>query len=196
MLFCLSNAVDEIVANLDQTAALGGTGAQKGAADAGVFVDTGGALGACAGADGELAAFEVAEEVLPLGVGGGAVFLCWPQGATPGDEGANAWSRRERLGLLRVRGTTIVLYAMRWPDEVRNPAAVDPPNESVSQEEIEQALALIDHMTQDDLEGPEFTDAYTDALTKVIEAKREDKHLPDAPEPEQPGKVLDLMAVL
>jgi DNA end-binding protein Ku len=66
----------------------------------------------------------------------------------------------------------------------------------VSQDEIEGALALIDRMTQDDLEGPEFTDAYTDALAKIIEAKREEKPLPEAPEPAQPGKVLDLMAAL
>ena len=85
---------------------------------------------------------------------------------------------------------------MRWPDEVRDPGAVDPPNEAVSQEEIEGALALIDRMTHEDLEGPEFTDAYTDALAKIIEAKREEKPLPDVPEPEQSGKVLDLMAAL
>ena len=66
----------------------------------------------------------------------------------------------------------------------------------MSQEEIEGALALIDRMTHEDLEGPEFTDAYTDALAKIIEAKREEKPLPDIPEPEQPGKVLDLMAAL
>ncbi|WP_260327256.1 hypothetical protein [Streptomyces sp. TLI_185] len=51
-------------------------------------------------------------------------------------------------------------------------------------------------MTRDDLEGPEFTDAYTEAMAKIIEAKREDKPLPEAPEPEQPGQVLDLMAAL
>ncbi|MFF7954069.1 non-homologous end joining protein Ku [Streptomyces griseorubiginosus] len=107
-----------------------------------------------------------------------------------------AWSGRERLGLLRLRGDAIVLHAMRWPDEVRDPAAVDPPNETVSEEELEHALALIDSMTQDDLDGPEFTDTYTDALAKIIEAKREEKPLPDAPEPEQPGKILDLMAAL
>ncbi|MFI6658060.1 Ku protein [Streptomyces sp. NPDC050523] len=107
-----------------------------------------------------------------------------------------AWSGRERLGLLRVRENAIVLHAMRWPDEVRDPAAVEPPDEKVSEEEIEGALALIDSMTQDDLEGPEFTDAYTDAMAKIIEAKREDKPLPEAPEPEQPGQVLDLMAAL
>ncbi|MDH6493574.1 Ku protein [Streptomyces sp. SAI-127] len=103
-----------------------------------------------------------------------------------------AWSGRERLGLLRLRDDAIVLHAMRWPDEARDPAAVDPPSETVSEEEIEQALVLIDRMTQDDLEGSEFTDA----LAKIIEAKREEKPLPEAPEPEQPGKVLDLMAAL
>ncbi|MDT0485254.1 non-homologous end joining protein Ku [Streptomyces doebereineriae] len=107
-----------------------------------------------------------------------------------------AWSGRERLGLLRLRDDAIVLHAMRWPDEVRDPAAVDPPHETVSEKEIEQALALIDRMTQDDLDGPEFTDTYTDALAKIIEAKREEKPLPQAPEPEQPGRVLDLMAAL
>jgi DNA end-binding protein Ku len=107
-----------------------------------------------------------------------------------------AWSGRERLGLLRVKDDVIVLHAMRWPDEVRDPAAVDPPTAEVSDEEIEQALALVDRMTRDDLDGPEFEDAYTDALAKIIEAKREDRALPDVPEPAESGQVLDLMAAL
>ncbi|MGK3944911.1 Ku protein [Streptomyces caeruleatus] len=107
-----------------------------------------------------------------------------------------AWSGRERLDLLRLREDAIVLHAMRWPDEVRDPAAVDPPNETLSQEELDGALALVGRMSRDDLEGPEFADTYTDALAKIIESKREDKPLPDVPEPEQPGKVLDLMAAL
>ncbi|MFI0545240.1 Ku protein [Streptomyces sp. WSLK1-3] len=107
-----------------------------------------------------------------------------------------AWSGRERLDLLRLREDAIVLHAMRWPDEVRDPAAVDPPNETLSQEELDGALALVGRMSRDDLEGPEFADTYTDALAKIIESKRGDKPLPDVPEPEQPGKVLDLMAAL
>ncbi|WP_331737044.1 Ku protein (plasmid) [Streptomyces canus] len=107
-----------------------------------------------------------------------------------------AWSGRERLGLLRIRDDVIVLHAMRWPDEVRDPAVVDPPHEKVSEEEIEGALALMESMSRDDLDGPEFEDSYTDALAKIIQSKREDKPLPEAPEPEQPGKVLDLMAAL
>lgn len=84
-----------------------------------------------------------------------------------------AWSGRERLAaLLQLRDDAIVLPAMRWPDEVRNPAA-----ETDSEEELEQALAVIDRMTQDDLDGHEFTDTSTDALAKIIEAKREEKLL-------------------
>ncbi|MFJ8786930.1 Ku protein [Streptomyces sp. NPDC102476] len=107
-----------------------------------------------------------------------------------------AWSGRERLGLLRIREDVIVLHAMRWPDEVRDPAVVDPPHEKVSDEEIEGALALMESMSRDDLDGPEFEDSYTDALAKVIEAKRDDRELPEAPTPEQPAQVLDLMAAL
>ncbi|WP_405673033.1 Ku protein [Streptomyces sp. NBC_01530] len=107
-----------------------------------------------------------------------------------------AWSGRERLGLLRIRDDVIVLHAMRWPDEVRDPAAVDPPCVGGSDEEIDGALALMETMTRDNLDGPEFEDAYTDALAKVIEAKREDKSLPEVQEPDRPEQVLDLMAAL
>jgi hypothetical protein len=50
--------------------------------------------------------------------------------------------------------------------------------------------------SRDDLDGPEFQDAYTDAMAKIIEAKRENRELPETPEPDKPGKVLDLMAAL
>ncbi|WSQ15914.1 hypothetical protein OG604_50215 [Streptomyces sp. NBC_01231] len=54
----------------------------------------------------------------------------------------------------------------------------------------------MESMTREDLEGPEFEDAYTDAMAKIIEAKREDRELPEVPEPETPGEMLDLMAAL
>jgi DNA end-binding protein Ku len=107
-----------------------------------------------------------------------------------------AWSGRERLGLLRVRDDVIVLHAMRWPDEIRDPSSLLPPPTEVSEDEIERAVTLMESMTRDDLDGPEFEDAYTDAIAKIIEAKREDKPLPETPEPEKPAQVLDLMAAL
>ncbi|MEU7051359.1 Ku protein [Streptomyces eurythermus] len=107
-----------------------------------------------------------------------------------------AWSGRERLGLLRVRDDLLVLHAMRWPDEIRDPTELLPPPTEVCEKEIAGALALMDTMTVDRLEGPEFTDRYTEALARIIEAKREDKPLPAVEEPKEPAQVLDLMAAL
>ncbi|WP_331739699.1 Ku protein (plasmid) [Streptomyces sp. NBC_00015] len=107
-----------------------------------------------------------------------------------------AWSGRERLGMLRVRGDAIVLHAMHWPDEIRDPSELLPEPVDVSEEEINGALALMESMSRDDLEGDDFKDTYTAAMEKIIEAKREEKPLPEMPEPEKPGRVLDLMAAL
>lgn len=96
-----------------------------------------------------------------------------------------------------MKDDVIVLHAMRWPDEIRDPAELLPPPVELTEDEIGGALALMDNMTRDDLEGAEFTDTYTDALAEIIKAKREDKPLPEAPEPEQTGgEVFDLMAAL
>ncbi|MFF4134280.1 Ku protein [Streptomyces mirabilis] len=108
-----------------------------------------------------------------------------------------AWSGRERLGLLRVRDGVIVLHAMRWDDEIRDPSELAPDAVELTDEEIAEAEHLIDRLTRDDLEGPEFTDQYTEAVEQLIEAKREHKEPPKAEEPEAPaGKVVDLMAAL
>ena len=108
-----------------------------------------------------------------------------------------AWSGRERLGLLRVKDDVIVLHAMRWPDEIRDPSELLPPPVELSDEEIDGALALMDTMTREDLDAPEFRDTYTEALEQIIEAKREHREPPALPEPErQPGQVVDLMAAL
>jgi DNA end-binding protein Ku len=108
-----------------------------------------------------------------------------------------AWSGRERLGLLRIRDEAIVLHAMKWDDEVRDPAELLPDPVELTDAEIEEAQQLIESMTRDDLEGPEFVDHYTDALAEVITAKREGKKLPEAPEPAgKAGQVVDLMDAL
>lgn len=108
-----------------------------------------------------------------------------------------AWSGRERLGVLRVKDDVIVLHAMRWPDEIRDPAELLPEPVELTEDEIDGAMTLMDSMTRDELEGPDFQDTYTDALAQIIDAKRDGKPLPKAPEPEDTGgKVLDLMTAL
>ncbi|MEU0588738.1 Ku protein [Streptomyces sp. NPDC006132] len=107
------------------------------------------------------------------------------------------WSGRERLGLLRVREDVLVLHAMRWPNEIRDPSSLLPPPVELSEGEIDGALALMDSMTREDLEGGEFRDEYTEAVAQVIEAKREHRELPAMPAPEAASsQVVDLMAAL
>ncbi|MCZ4606140.1 hypothetical protein O3S80_20760 [Streptomyces sp. Lzd4kr] len=89
------------------------------------------------------------------------------------------------------------VHAMRRPDEIRDPAELLPEPVELTEDEIDGALALMDTMTRNELEGPEFQDTYTDALTQIIETKRDDKPLPKVPEPEDAGgRVLDLMSAL
>jgi DNA end-binding protein Ku len=107
-----------------------------------------------------------------------------------------AWSGRERLGLLRVRDNVIVLHAMRWSDEIRDPAQLKPEEVELTDDEIAQAEQLIDRLTRDNLEGEDFTDQYTQAVEQLIDAKRENREPPTAEEPEAPAQVVDLMAAL
>ncbi|MFF3691000.1 Ku protein [Streptomyces sp. NPDC002187] len=106
-----------------------------------------------------------------------------------------AWHGRERLGLLRVRGDVIVLHAMRWPDEIRSPEELAPPPVELGDAEIDEALELMDAMTEEHM--PDLTDQYRQALEEVIEAKAHGEQLPKAEREEQPaGQVVDLMAAL
>ncbi|MFF4796715.1 hypothetical protein ACFY2M_45690 [Streptomyces sp. NPDC001276] len=58
-------------------------------------------------------------------------------------------------------------------------------------------MALVEFMSRDSVDGPEFTDHYTQALREVVEAKQEHRRLPEAPHPAaQPGQRVDLMAAL
>src|SRR3954463_11334494 len=53
-----------------------------------MLVNTGGRIGTAAGAEGDFAAFEVAEEFVPFLVGRLPVFLTWSEGSAAGDERA------------------------------------------------------------------------------------------------------------
>lgn len=109
-----------------------------------------------------------------------------------------AWHGRERLGLLRVQDDVILLHAMKWDDEVRNPEELAPRAMDLDDDEIDRAILLIDSMTTDGIADQEWaTDRYTEALEQVIQAKADGKTPPKPDEEEAPaGQVLDLMAAL
>lgn len=103
----------------------------------------------------EIEAFVPLESVNPLKIGEG--YYLQPSGQV-------ADKPYELLGLLRVREGVLVPHAMCRPDEVRSPEELYSPAVDVDEEEIEGALALMETMTRDDLEGPDFRDEYTETM--------------------------------
>jgi DNA end-binding protein Ku len=103
---------------------------------------------------------------------------------------------RERLGMLRVRDDALVLHALHWDDEIRDPSSLAPEPAALSDDEVEQAMRLISTQSADTLDELALADQYTEALEVVIEAKREGRALPEAPPVEEPRRVVDLMAAL
>ena len=75
----------DAVADAGEAGPLGWVGPQKGTPDAAVLVDAAGPVGAAAIAERDPAALEMAEELLPFGVGGGAVFLAGAQCPAAGE---------------------------------------------------------------------------------------------------------------
>jgi DNA end-binding protein Ku len=108
-----------------------------------------------------------------------------------------AWHGRERLGLLRVKGDTILLHAMKWDDEIRSPEELKVNESELTEDEIDRALDLLESMTVEHLADLELVDHYRDALVEVIEAKAEHRQPKQADEAAAPtGQVIDLMAAL
>ncbi|MFD4950562.1 hypothetical protein [Streptomyces sp. NPDC058451] len=84
-----------------------------------------------------------------------------------------------------------------WPDEIRDPAQVAPGQVHLEPGEIDEAMTLVEVMARDGVDGPEFTDHYTQALREVVEAKQEHRRLSQAPHPAAlSGQLVDSMAAL
>jgi DNA end-binding protein Ku len=71
---------------------------------------------------------------------------------------------------------------MRSPGEIRDPSELAPKAVELTDDEVAEAQLLIDRLSRDDLDGPEFEDHYTDLVGAVIKAKREVHALVETPE--------------
>ena len=104
---------------------------------------------------------------------------------------------REHLASLDPHGATMLLSTLYWPDEVRDVADLDLPDEAAQFKpaEIEMAGQLVDALTGE-FEPERYRDEYREALLEVI-ARKVDGRPVEAPaaEPET-SKLTDLMAVL
>ena len=104
--------------------------------------------------------------------------------------------QRETLALLRARDDLLVMHTMLWPDEVRKPDFEFLGSDvEVRPQELKMASSLVESMAGS-FDPGDFSDDYTVALEKVIEAKAEGAELPERPEVEEAGEVIDLMTAL
>lgn len=104
--------------------------------------------------------------------------------------------QKETLATIRARDDVLVMHTMLWPDEIRK-AEFDflDSDVEVRPQELKMATSLVESMAGD-FDPDTFTDDYRDALEKVIAAKAEGAELPEQPEAEDKGDVIDLMTAL
>jgi DNA end-binding protein Ku len=104
---------------------------------------------------------------------------------------------REQLAAIDPFGPTLLLSTLFWPDEVRDLADLELPEEEIDLKpaELQMARQLVDALTGD-FDASRYHDEYREALLKVIEAKVEGQPV-EAPEPvAETSKLTDLMAIL
>ena len=104
---------------------------------------------------------------------------------------------REALAALDPLGETMLLTTLHWPDEIRSVADLDLGEEKYDFKPAELAMArqLVSAMTGE-FDPSQYKDEYRQALEAVIEAKVEGKETVAIEEPEESGKLIDLMAAL
>jgi DNA end-binding protein Ku len=81
---------------------------------------------------------------------------------------------REIVALLRVHGHVLVVATMLWPDEVREPRFPFQANEeewSTPGQELAMAEALIDSLSDEQLDPGRYRDVHRETLTALIDAK-------------------------
>jgi DNA end-binding protein Ku len=104
---------------------------------------------------------------------------------------------REALAALDPLGDTMLLTTHHWPDEIRSVADLDLGDEEYDFKPAELAMArqLVSAMTGE-FDPSQYKDEYRQALETIIEAKVEGKETVAVEEPEESGKLIDLMAAL
>jgi DNA end-binding protein Ku len=118
------------------------------------------------------------------------------------DEGLTAICKvvikdREALSALDPFGETMLLTTLHWPDEIRSIQELDLPEEDFDFKPAELAMAkqLVSAMTGE-FDPAQYKDEYRQALENVIQAKVEGKETVEIEQPEESGKLIDLMAAL
>ena len=104
---------------------------------------------------------------------------------------------REALAAMDPFENTMLLSTLYWPDEIRDIGDLDLPEEEAEIKPAEKKMAaqLIEAMTGE-FDPAEYRDEYREALMQVIESKIEGRETVEIEAPEEPTKLVDLMAAL
>ena len=118
------------------------------------------------------------------------------------DEGLTAICKvvikdREALAAIDPFGDTMLMTTLHWPDEIRSLGELDLPAEEFDFKpaELKMARQLVSAMTGE-FDPAQYKDEYREALEKIIEAKVAGQETVEVDEPEETGKLIDLMAAL
>jgi DNA end-binding protein Ku len=104
---------------------------------------------------------------------------------------------REALAALDPFGDTMLMTTLHWPDEIRSTGELELPDEDFEFKPAELAMAkqLVSAMTGE-FDPAQYKDEYREALETIIQAKVEGKETVEIEQPEETGKLIDLMAAL
>ena len=104
---------------------------------------------------------------------------------------------REALAAMDPFGPTMLLTTLHWPDEIRAVDELDLGDDDYDFKPAEMKMAqqLVSAMTAE-FDPTSYKDEYREALETIIEAKVEGKETVEIEEPEESGKIVDLMAAL
>jgi DNA end-binding protein Ku len=100
---------------------------------------------------------------------------------------------KQHLAALRAHDGRLILETMYYPDEIREPEAVDG-RARLQKAEIEMAKSLVENLS-DSFKPERYDDDYRKELLALIRAKAKGKELPE-PQEEAEADVIDLMAAL
>jgi DNA end-binding protein Ku len=101
---------------------------------------------------------------------------------------------RESPVLLSPQENGLVLYKLRYPDDVRDVNSIpDLSTEEVDENQLKLSRTLVESMSKS-LKDVEFNDKYRDALKEMIQAKIEGKEIITVAEEERP--TIDIMTAL
>jgi len=104
---------------------------------------------------------------------------------------------REVLAAMDPFENTMLLSTLYWPDEIRALDELDLPEDEpeIKPAEKKMAAQLIEAMTGE-FDPANYRDEYREALMQVIESKIEGRETVEVEAPEEPTKLVDLMAAL